>query len=334
MDKLAGHIRRLKNSQQGAALVLVALSIVALIGFTALAVDGGYLYFRHTRLQDISDATAIAAGIELVNAKGNEGKKKTDAFDVAVKYAERHGLKASNKSGYSADIQWGSEPGRMTVSFPDDLNKVMVQLNLDASTFYARALGTTSTPVGVTSIVQIGQASQQQGNLIPVAFFWGEYQWWTRYKMTLTPGAGSSGNFGFLDYGPPSEFKNYLRNGYNGTLKVGDILPTYTGVTEGPVESAINERINACTHGCAITGPDDIRIEDPCPRVVIVPIVENFFDESGKHNVKITAFAKFLIEDYNKDNKELVGWFLQTVEPSEISDGNSQFTTQAVNLIR
>jgi hypothetical protein len=334
MDKLAGHIRRLKNSQQGAALVLVALSIVALIGFTALAVDGGYLYFRHTRLQDISDATAIAAGIELVNAKGNEGKKKTDAFDVAVKYAERHGLKASNKSGYSADIQWGSEPGRITVSFPDNLNKVMVQLTLDASTFYARALGTTSTPVGVTSIVQIGQASQQQGNLIPVAFFWGEYQWWTRYKMTLTPGAGSSGNFGFLDYGPPSEFKNYLRNGYNGTLEVGQHVETYPGESVGQVDKAINDRISACTHTCWVNGANDVHVDDSCPRVVIVPIVENFFDENGKHNVKITAFAKFFIEAYNKDSKELIGWFLQTVEPSEITEGNPQFTTQAVKLVR
>jgi hypothetical protein len=334
MDKLAGHIRRLKNSQQGAALVLVALSIVALIGFTALAVDGGYLYFRHTRLQDISDATAIAAGIELVNAKGNEGKKKTDAFDVAVKYAERHGLKASNKNGYSADIQWGSEPGRITVSFPDNLNKVMVQLTLDAGTFYARALGTTSTPVGVTSIVQIGQASQQQGNLIPVAFFWGEYQWYTQYKMTLSPGAGSSGNFGFLDYTPTNEFENYLRSGYNGTLEVGQHIETYPGESVGQVDKAINERIDACTHLCSIKGADNIHIDDSCPRVVIVPIVDNFFDESGKHNVKITAFAKFFIEEYDKPNKELIGWFLQTVEPSEISDGNSQFTTQAVNLIR
>ncbi len=334
MDKLAGYIRILRSSQHGAVLVLTALSIVALIGFTALAVDGGYLYFRHTRLQDISDATAIATGIELVNAKGNEGKKKTDAFDVAVKYAERHGLKASNKSGYSADIQWGSEPGRMIVSFPDNLSKVMVQLTLDAETFYARALGTTSTPVGVTSIVQIGQANQQQGNLIPVAFFWGEYKWYTQYKMTLSPGAGSSGNFGFLDYGPASQFENYLRNGYNGTLKVGDKIPTYPGESVGQVDKAINDRVSACTHGCGITGPDDIHIEDSCPRVVIVPIVDNFFDESGKHYVKITAFAKFFIEAYNKDNKELVGWFLQTVEPSEITDGNSQFTTQAVNLIR
>ncbi len=96
MDKLAGHIRRLKNSQQGAALVLVALSIVALIGFIALAVSGGYLYFRHTRLQDISDATAIAAGIELVNAKGNEGKRR-QMLDVAVNMQNAMGLKQAKE---------------------------------------------------------------------------------------------------------------------------------------------------------------------------------------------------------------------------------------------
>ena len=52
----------------------------------------------------------------------------------------------------------------------------MVQITLDANTFYARALGTTSTPVRVTSVVQIGRAKQQQGNLVPVGIYDSEYE--------------------------------------------------------------------------------------------------------------------------------------------------------------
>lgn len=345
MGKLAENLRKFKSGQQGAALVLVALSIVALIGFTALAVDGGYLYFRHTRLQDISDAAAIAAGMEFVEAK-NKNKREESAFYEAINYADLHGLTASqvNTSNHSAKIQWGSETGQMTVSFLDNPSKVTVRITIEANTFYARVLGTTSTPVGVTSVVQIGRASQQRGNLIPVALVWNPYHKNTEYDLSFAPGKGQQGNYGYLDFGDPSQFEHYLRHGYNGTLQVGDEIDTYPGVSVGLVKQAIDDRITACTQNCAcqITDADHIDINDSCPRVVIIPILEegDFFQEegeegdhqTGKHKVTVVAFARFFILEY--DNKILSGWFLDTVEPSEIIEGDDQFTTQSVNLIR
>lgn len=330
--------RRFKRDQRGSALVLLGLSIVVLVGFTALAVDGGYLYFRHTRLQDIADATALAAAIEIVEAGGKAEKKKTDAFAVARGCATRHGLSVSNANTttFTADIAWGNEQGQMTVSYPDGLNKVMVTLHIQADSFYARAIGTTSTPVGVTSIVQIGMAEKQQGNLVPVAFFWGDYEWYTKYNMTLTPNdeLKNSGNYGFLDYDSPSNFKDYLMNGYPGVLYVGQEVETLPGVMAGPVDDAIGSRVSSCTHGCEIKGADSVVIDESCRRVVIVPIVSRFFEDNGKHYVEIAAFAKFFIESYDKDSKILTGWFLQTVEPSEITEGNPEFTTQSVRLIK
>jgi Flp pilus assembly protein TadG len=347
MGRSAELLRKLKGSQQGAALVLVALSIVALIGFTALAVDGGYLYFRHTRLQDISDAAAIAAGMELVEA-ANKNKREESAFYEAVNYAELHGLVASevNKNDYSAKLQWGSEIGRMTVSFSDELSKVMVRINIEANTFYARALGTTSTPVGVTSVVQIGRASQQRGNLIPVALVWNPYYKNTKYDLSFAPGKGQQGNYGYLDFDDPSQFENYMKYGYNGTLQAGDEIDTYPGVSVGLVKQAIDDRIAACTKDCAcqIVDADNINVDDSCPRIVIIPILQegDFFQtegnegdhETGKHKVTIVAFARFFIQEYNPGQKILSGWFLDTVEPSEIIEGDDQFTTQSVNLIR
>lgn len=330
---------KLKRDQKGAALVLLGLSIVVLVGFTALAVDGGYLYFRHTRLQDIADATALAAAIELVEAGGQPDKKKADGFAVATGCAERHGLSVSNAntSTYTADIAWGSEQGQMAVSYPDGLNKVMVTLHIQADSFYARAIGTTSTPVGVTSIVQIGMAEQQQGNLVPVAFFWGAYEWYKKYDMTLAPGGEikNSGNYGFLDYDSPSNFETYLTNGYNGVLHVGQAVQTNPGVSAGQVDPAIESRIKSCTHACYVNSASDLRFDESCRRIVIVPIVNRFFEYNGKHYVEIAAFAKFFIESYDKEGtKILTGWFLQTVEPSEIIGGNPEFTTQSVRLIK
>jgi Flp pilus assembly protein TadG len=337
VKELSEHVRRFKTNQKGTALVLVALSIVALIGFTALAVDGGYLYFRHTRLQDISDSAAIAAGIEIVEG---QNKKEKDAFNAAIDYVKRHGLETANedKKTYTAEIKWGTERGHITVSFPgENLSQIMVQISVEANTFYARVLGTSSTPVGVTSVVQIGQASQQQGNLIPVAVFERDYERNLMYKLTLQPGDGSMGNYGFLAFEEIDKlkFRDYLIDGYPGTLTVGETVDTNPGVQPGQVDD-INIRVERCTHGCTFDN-----LTEPCPRIVIVPIVdeEEFFKDGGKHPVHIVGFAKFFIESYVKkdddgNGKVLNGYFLEQLVPSEISEGDDQFTTQSVNLIR
>ncbi|WP_258802870.1 TadE/TadG family type IV pilus assembly protein [Pseudarthrobacter sp. NS4] len=49
-----------KEQEQGAAAVLVALSMVVLLGFSALAVDVGAMYAEKAQLQNGADATALA----------------------------------------------------------------------------------------------------------------------------------------------------------------------------------------------------------------------------------------------------------------------------------
>jgi Flp pilus assembly protein TadG len=357
--KLAKYVWRFKNTQQGAALVLVALSVVALIGFAALAVDGGYLYFRHTRLQDISDSAAIAAGIEVVETGS---KTKVDAFDAAIDYVKLHGLETANEnnSSYTATIKWGTETGDMIVSFPEEnLSKIMVQINLEANTFYARVLGTSSTPVGVTSVVQIGRAKQQQGNLVPVGIYDSEYERGVRYELTYSPSDHIvPGNYGLLDFGDYEyvdehgkkqklQFEDFMKFGYPGTLAVGDIIKTQPGIKEGKAED-INDRNERCTdkkgyaHSPACTYES---YQEPCSKIIVLPIVETVqTDPSGKHDVRIVGFAKFFFDGYEaKGDKNanppvpdnvLYGYFLEQLVPSQVAEGDDQFTTQAVNLIR
>jgi Flp pilus assembly protein TadG len=349
--ELTKQVFRFKNDQKGAALVLVALSIVALIGFTALAVDGGYLYFRHTRLQDISDSAAIAAGIEIVETSS---KTKADAFSAAIDYVERHGLETTNEnsSSYTATIKWGTEIGDITVSFPgENLSKIMVQITLDANTFYARALGTTSTPVRVTSVVQIGRAKQQQGNLVPVGIYDSEYERGKRYELTYSPSEHIiPGHYGFLDFpdyvddnGKQLKFADYMEYGYPGTLAVGDIIETEPGIAEGQAEK-INERTKRCkkVHSPECTYQN---FQEPCPKIIALPIVETVqVDPTGKHEVRIVGFAKFFFDGYEaKGDKNanppvpdniLYGYFLEQLVPTQVAEGDDQFTTQAVNLIK
>jgi Flp pilus assembly protein TadG len=53
------------KNQKGASAVVVAIALVVLLGFAALAIDVGYLYSTRNELQNVSDATALAATRQL-----------------------------------------------------------------------------------------------------------------------------------------------------------------------------------------------------------------------------------------------------------------------------
>ena len=53
--------------QRGAVAILVAVTMVVLLGFLGLAVDGGHLYLTKTEFQNSADACSLAASYELTN---------------------------------------------------------------------------------------------------------------------------------------------------------------------------------------------------------------------------------------------------------------------------
>jgi len=93
------------NSQKGQALILIAFGIVALIGFTALAVDGGRVFSDRRNAQNAADTAALAAALEEIYSQYGKG---------TLGY-EQIGLNRAADNGYSngADSQ-------VTVEFCDD----------------------------------------------------------------------------------------------------------------------------------------------------------------------------------------------------------------------
>jgi Flp pilus assembly protein TadG len=61
LQQLVSKIR----DQRGASAIIVALVMVVLIGITALAVDIGYIMVRGNELQNIADASSLAATRQL-----------------------------------------------------------------------------------------------------------------------------------------------------------------------------------------------------------------------------------------------------------------------------
>ncbi|HSJ87454.1 MAG TPA: Tad domain-containing protein [Anaerolineales bacterium] len=60
-----------KLNQRGQALVLIALAIVGLVGFTALAIDGGNVFSDRRHAQNASDTASLAAALALTRNETN-----------------------------------------------------------------------------------------------------------------------------------------------------------------------------------------------------------------------------------------------------------------------
>lgn len=130
--------KRMKNEESGQALVLVALMMVVLMGFAALAIDVGRLYSERTSLQVAADAAALAGAMELPN--------KNTAESIAVHLAKENG---KIKEGDSIIAN---------TPFDEDLNKIEVVFTRTVQFSFARFLQISQSDITVRAVAEKKEA--------------------------------------------------------------------------------------------------------------------------------------------------------------------------------
>jgi hypothetical protein len=123
-----------EKSDSGWVMVFVALSLVVLCGFIALAVDVGSFVSARTSAQRAADAAALAGALTYVTG----GDATTQAVQIAT----------SNQI-MGAAIQ----PGEVTVTFPAS-RQVQVVISRNAPTYFAKVLGMNIATIGATAIAE------------------------------------------------------------------------------------------------------------------------------------------------------------------------------------
>ena len=99
-----------KTSEKGQALIILAGALIALMAFTALAIDGGMLLYDRRSAQNAADAAAMAGAYSVALNYRNGGDNPNNAFITAVQSA------ATNQAGNNG---YGTANGKtVTVSYP------------------------------------------------------------------------------------------------------------------------------------------------------------------------------------------------------------------------
>lgn len=298
------NFRTFRRDERGNVILIAAFLMLVLTSFAGLVVDGGHLYMTKAHLQKAANAAALSGGQELTTNAG------TEVNTIVNKILDAH----------------DALPFLQNISIIPEKN-VTVQLKESVPLFFASIVGFDNVDVSVKSAVEIGVMGRAYGaapigidDSIPLIH--GD-----EYTLKVDETASDTGNFGALALAGPGAktYEENLKYGFDGELKIGDILDTQTGNIAGPTKSAVDYLITTC---------NDITARD-CPRILLIPVYTPYNVVSNQmKQVKITGFAYFYISGpMNSFDKTIKGIFLKRVGTGfrlENAENNGAYTIRLV----
>lgn len=130
--------------EQGFVLIAVALMLIALLGFVALAVDTGVLYSARTDAQGIADAAAMAGAFTFINTPSLPQPATATNYALGV---------ATANSVMGKPIAAGD----VTVTPDAARRRVTVSIKVTQTTYFAKAIGIGSADVIATATAETSQ---------------------------------------------------------------------------------------------------------------------------------------------------------------------------------
>ncbi|HEX3028829.1 MAG TPA: hypothetical protein VHT34_05910 [Clostridia bacterium] len=138
--------------------------------------------------------------------------------------------------------------------------------------------------------------------------------------------------YGFIQYADlnlgNTSFENNIASGYKGKVSVGDSLAAY------PVDSAseINS-IQKLLEKCNGANDSYTNHENNCPRIMIIPVVENISFSEHKQ-MAVVGFTTFYMEDCRSKagSTILTGRFVKSVVKGSESDGVADFGLYGIDI--
>lgn len=140
---MRGLIKR-RGEEGGAVAVIVAMLMVVLLGFIALAVDVGLLYAEKAQLQNGSDAAALAIAEDCAE----DDSCPADPTDLAKSYADDN---ANDGLTNVQDVTFDSQTVTVTTGALQEGGEAN-QISL----YFAKLLGIENAEVGATTIAKWG----------------------------------------------------------------------------------------------------------------------------------------------------------------------------------
>jgi len=304
---------RILREKRGAAAVLVALSLTALMGVAALAVDVGMLYHTKVKLTNLVDA-AVLAGARQLPESASQAMAAADQF--------------ANLNGRQDQDSWSRTVMRTAVN-NDTITATVIR---KGDMFFAKALGIKEAGVKATATAQVWPVAAVTG-VVPFGVVWTNFEYGNTYMLKTGAGDGYNGNFGALALGGTGSntYRDNIKYGYSGKLEISEyqplIIETEPGNMSGPTTDGVDYRVNQDLYATFET------VAPTSPRIVTVPIIESL-DANGRGEVRIIGFASFFLEGVGGSGIDnyVQGRFMRLVHPT--ATGGNQAGNYGLHVVR
>ncbi|MBS4196145.1 TadE/TadG family type IV pilus assembly protein [Lederbergia citri] len=310
MKKVVQMIARILKEQRGVAMILVALGMFMLIGFTAFVVDVGSLYYEKSRLQKALDAGVLGGAQVLIDSE-------TKAKDIAIKITNKNGENPKSGKRYFTVTDDDVTTEESFVKIDKTVNKQLT---------FAKLIGFNQATVSASAKAIVGPLKSAKG-IAPIAVEKNSVPNGT--KLTCTGNEqnnsdnNSPGNCGFLSVdgtGAPA-VKKALTEGKEYSVDSEVELGTEPGKMNGPIGQAIDDLIKSDKDKphCQSASTAD----NSCKRVIYIVIIDSWEAVKGRDKVKVEGLASFWVEDYK--DKSIIGHFINTVTAGEVGEPGSGY---------
>lgn len=299
------------KDNKGASIVLVTLMMVVLLSCTALVADVGLVKINQIALANALDAAALAGAQELPD--------QSKAISVAQSYMVSNGIDINN----------------VQINVLDNNQKIKLSASRQVNLLFATVLGFNKGNIDAESVAQARPLSSVTG-LVPLGLeeqtlVYGELYVLKNGAGASTPPGYHPGWFKALGLGKPgaSTYESNLMYGYQGSIKIGDLIDIETGNMSGPTLDGVTYRLFHCNHvpSCTV---DNFRRD--CAKVVYVPVIKAYDQKS----VKVVGFASFLLTGGTSVGTDsyIYGYFIKNILPGDSDSSASDYGLYTVKLIK
>jgi Flp pilus assembly protein TadG len=286
-----------RHPEQGATAVVVALLLVPLLGFAAIAVDVGALYAERARLQTAADAAALAVARDC--ALGDCGDAQATATQLVT---------ANVGQAEADEPELGTNPSTVTVTGSSPVEH-----------WFAPVIGHDATDVSATATVAWGAPGGGTA-MLPLIFSECEWQAQTGGGLPSTTVARTILFPKTSDTGCTGTNGLFVPGGF-GWLTTGGSTCKAQSRAGGNVDS---EPGNNPSRGC--TTGDFAALQG---RTVLLPIFDRYGSSGSNAWYHVKGYAAFTITGYDfagqykwnspcgGNDRCIRGYFTQYVEPSD-----------------
>lgn len=297
-------IRRnpMDRPEHGAVSVIVAIILVVLLGFAAMAVDVSMMYSERTQLRNGADAAALA--IAQSCAKSSSDANCSTSAPLASNLANSN---ANDGISNIKSIVFGSPSGPVTVTVgAQESGHAPNQVSL----FFARILGITTAEVNASSKAAWGTPSKGPA-ILPLAI---------AYCKLDIPTGGTTGNVQVLDQSTPA-CNNKLPGGFGWITTTGTKCSVTMTAGQSNDSGIWFDSDPGASPPTICTTTDFDQIKD---QTVLLPLFDVATGTGTAVKYYVKGFAAFHVTGYhfsnfnwstggNIQNKTIRGYFVKFV---------------------